>query len=61
MINPNNQLPTIVNMESIAYIDLCMAGYTPIKTGTRREMEEIESDMMEEFCLELEFNKNETN
>ncbi len=56
LLNPTNGLPVIVNQFSTDYAQLAFMGYTPIKTGTRKELEIEEQQIMEEFCAELEIN-----
>ena len=56
MTNPNFNLPVIVNMDSREFAELSVAGYVPIQTGYKKQLEEIERDMMEEFCSDLEMN-----
>lgn len=58
MINPEHNLPVIVNMESRDFAELSCAGYIPQATGYKRQLEEIERDMMEEFATDLELNNS---
>lgn len=54
LVNPTNQLPTIVNVNSDAYFDLTFQGYSPIATGYRKQMESIEEEMLSEMYGELD-------
>jgi len=56
MTNPNYNLPVIVNMESREFAELSCAGYIPQATGYKKQLEELERDMMEEFVMDLEMN-----
>lgn len=56
LISPVSQLPTIVNSNSKTYAELMQAGYQPIQTGTKKQLEEIEEEMLEQFVDELETN-----
>ena len=60
MTKPEFNLPIIVNMDSHTFAELSAAGYIPIAQGYKKQLEEIERDMMEEMYGELELN-NETN
>jgi len=56
LLNPTSGLPIIVNEFSTDYAQLAFMGYTPLKTGTRKELEIDEREIMENFCRELETN-----
>ena len=60
LISPTSQLPTIVNMESVEFAQLSFMGYTPIETGTKRQLQLLEEQLMVEFTESLEMN-NELN
>ncbi len=60
LISPTSQLPTIVNMESAEFAQLSFMGYTPIETGTKRQLQLLEEQLMVEFTESLELN-NELN
>lgn len=54
LISPIAHTTVIVSMKSREYAELSVAGYSPIRQGTRRELEEIEDDI---DCLpDLELN-----
>lgn len=57
LISPTSQLPTIVNMDSKEYAQLSFMGYTPIQTGTKKELQFLEEELMLEFVDELELNQ----
>jgi len=56
LISPTSQLPTICNQNSLTYAELMQAGYQVSQVGTKRELMDIEQEIMENFCLELEIN-----
>lgn len=56
MINPEHGLPVIVNMESREFAELSCAGYIPQATGYKKQLEELERDMLEETYCDLELN-----
>jgi len=58
MQNTQNSLPVIVNGDSRQYAELASAGYLPIAQGYRKQLEEIEREMMEEFVCDLELNNS---
>jgi hypothetical protein len=60
MKSTEHELPVIVNGESRQYAELAMAGYQPIAQGYRKQLEEIERDILEGYVQELELN-NEMN
>ena len=57
LVNPTNQLPTIVNVNSDAYFDMTFQGYQPIATGYRKQLESIEEGMLSEMYGDLELNE----
>lgn len=59
-ISPVSKLPVIVNEQSSEYANLLFMGYTIEETGTKKQLERIEEQIMENFVSELEMN-NETN
>lgn len=56
MIKPPHPLPTIVSMYSNDYVELSMAGYNVIDTGTRKRLEKVEEEMITDFA-DLELNE----
>jgi len=60
LISPVSQLPTIINEQSTEAAQLFQMGYQPIQYGTKKELELVEIELMEQFVSELELN-NETN
>lgn len=58
LLNPVNQLPTIVNINSDAYFDLTFRGYTPIAQGYCKQLESIEEEMLSDMYGELELNQS---
>lgn len=56
LISPVSQLPTIISQDSIEYAQLSFMGYTPIQTGTKKELQEVERELLEGFVQELEMN-----
>lgn len=60
MISPTHNLPVIVNMDSMQFAELSCAGYIPQATGFKKQLEELERDMLEDMYADLELN-NETN
>ena len=57
MQNENHPLPVIVNGDSRDYAELSMAGYVPIAQGYRKQLEELEKDLIDGFVHELELNE----
>lgn len=53
LISPVSQLPTVVSTQSHVYAELMQSGYQPIQTGTKRELEALEEELMQDFCAEL--------
>lgn len=54
LLSPTSQLPTIVSMQSHYYPELMQQGYQHIQTGTKKQLEEIESEMMGDLYAELD-------
>ena len=48
LLSKENTKPLIVNEESQQYAELLCAGYTPIKEGTKKKLQEIIQDTLEE-------------
>jgi len=57
LISPVSQLPTIVSTNSLTYVELMQAGYQVTNYGTKKQMQEIELELMEQYCSELELNE----
>ena len=57
MLKPPHPLPTIVSMLSTEYVELSMAGYNVIDTGTRKRLEKVEEEMIVDFA-DLDLNEN---
>lgn len=57
MTHSNYNLPVIVNMDSREFAELSCAGYIPQATGYKKQLEELERDMLEETYCELELNE----
>ena len=56
MTNPQFNLPVIVNMDSTLFAELSCAGYVPIATGYKKQLETMEEEMMADIysdCLEM--------
>jgi len=58
MISPVSQLPTIVSTNSLTYSELMQAGYQVTNYGTKKQMEEIEEELMQDFYSDLELNNS---
>ena len=43
-------------MESSLFAELSVAGYVPLQTGYKKQLEEVERDMMEEMAFDLDLN-----
>ncbi len=56
MSNPQFNLPVIVNMDSTLFAELSCAGYVPIATGYKKQLETMEEEMMQDFVSDLEMN-----
>ncbi len=57
-ISPVSKLPVIVNEQSSEYANLLFMGYTIEETGTKKQLERIEEQIMIDFCAELELNQD---
>ena len=57
--SPISHLTTVVSMNSQTYIDLKFAGYETIKEGSKRNMEKLYEQSMEDFCEQLEYNNQD--
>jgi len=57
LVSPISQLPTIVNTNSFTYAELMQAGYHAIHFGTKKQLSEIEAELLAEFVDELELNE----
>lgn len=58
LISPTSQLPTILNEQSMEAAQLFQMGYTPVQYGTKKELELVEIELMQEFCADLEINSD---
>ena len=56
LISPTSQMPTILNENSMEFAQLSAMGYQPIQFGTKKELELVEIELMQDFCAELELN-----
>lgn len=54
MINPEHTLPVIVNMDSRDFAELSCAGYIPQATGYKKQLEQLEEEMMGDLYAELD-------
>jgi len=54
LISPVSQLPTIINEQSTEAAQLFQMGYQPIQYGTKKELELVEIELMENFVSDLE-------
>ena len=54
LVNPVSQLPTVVSVQSHTYPELMQLGYQPIQFGTKRELTEIEQEMMADFVNQFD-------
>lgn len=57
LMSLENYTPIIVNTESREFAELAATGYTPIKQGTKRKLQEAFETMFEEYEGELEINE----
>lgn len=57
LVSPTSGLPTVISQNSHAYPELIQSGYQAIQFGTKRELTEIESEMMADYVEELELNQ----
>ncbi len=58
LISPTSQLPTILNEQSMEAAQLFQMGYTPVQYGTKKELELVEIELMQDFVADLEMNDN---
>jgi len=54
----NHQLPVAININNNCYPDLIMSGYEVLNEGTKRDMETLQREMIEEFATELDIINN---
>jgi len=59
LISPSSQLPTILNEQSTEFAQLSAMGYQPLQYGTKKELELVEIELMQNFCAELDLNQND--
>ncbi len=57
LISPVSQLPTIVSTNSFTYAELMQAGYQVSNYGTKKQMQEIEAELLSDFAMELDTNE----
>ncbi len=50
-INPENQMPTTVSLNTRHYAELKMKGYSEVLIGSKRNMLDREKELMEELNL----------
>jgi len=56
LLSPVSMLPTVVSTNSKTYPELMQAGYQFVQYGTRKDLTEIESEMLSDIysdCLDL--------
>jgi hypothetical protein len=49
MINPESNLPAVMNIKSRFYLELKQRGYEEVMTGGKKRIEEREKEIMEEL------------
>lgn len=54
LISPVSQLPTVVSTHSNTYPELMQAGYQAIQFGTKKELTEIEIEMMADLINQFD-------
>jgi hypothetical protein len=54
LISPVSQLPTVISTNSHSYPELMQVGYQAIQFGTKKELTEIEIEMIAEFAGQLD-------
>ncbi len=59
LISPVSQLPTIVNQDSREYAELTFMGYEAKSTGTKKKLERLEEEIMQDFVAELDLPNEE--
>ncbi len=57
MIAPITNSSVIVSMQSREFAELSVAGYVPIREGTKRDLIKLEDDLMPEYETDLELNQ----
>ena len=57
LLAPVSQLPTILNEQSTEFAQLSAMGYQPIQYGTKKELELVEIELMQDFVSDLELNE----
>lgn len=58
LISPTSKMPCIMSTLNHEYPTMIKAGYTILETGTKKELEPIYEEMMQEFANELEVNND---
>ena len=53
MIAPISNTSVIVSMKSTEFAELSVAGYCPIRQGTKRELLDLEDDLLPDYDLDL--------
>lgn len=48
---PEFQLPTVISQNSHLYPEFIQAGYESVFTGTKRECQDKETEILEELCV----------
>lgn len=54
LVSPVSQMPTVVSVNSNTYPELMQAGYQVIQSGTRKQLEEIEAEMLVDFVNQFD-------
>lgn len=54
LISPVSQLPTVTSTKSHSYPELIQSGYQVIQYGNKRELTEIEQEMMADFVNQFD-------
>ena len=57
LISPVSQLPTLVSTNSLTYAELMQAGYQVTNYGTKKQMQDIEAELLSDFVMDLELNE----
>lgn len=50
-INPKDQMPTAVSLNSRHYLELQLAGYSEVLTGSRKNMLDKQKELLDELGL----------
>lgn len=59
LLQKENGLPSAVNTNSYKYVELMLAGYEVTETGSRRDMQDMEKELLEQLDTPtLEFRNN---